>query len=296
MTNDSVMLLGGGGFIGTALAKRLALENIPVFIIGRTNGAQIAKLLPLCSTVVHLASGTTPGSSANHPHLELANLSLTLSLLEMLQQQPQTHLIYFSSGGTVYGNPSHLPVSENSLTLPLSHHGAGKVAQEKFCNVLRARGKPVTILRLSNAYGPGQTFQKGFGLIRTMMEHARMGTTMEIWGDGENVRDYIYIDDIVEATFRLIQRPQDSDTYNLGSGVGYSVNQVKDAVEVACNKKVKATYHQARGIDVRNVVLDNARLVAQLNWQPTTALAQGLASTWDGLRRISEHASAPNDL
>ena len=149
----------------------------------------------------------------------------------------------------------------------MSHHGAGKVAQENFCSVLRGRGQLVTILRPSNAYGPGQALRHGFGLIRTMMEHARLGTTLEIWGDGENVRDYIYIDDIVEATLRLIQRRQDSDTYNLGSGVGYSVNQIKDAVEAICNTKLKATYHQARGIDVRNVVLDNTHLVAKLSWK-----------------------------
>ena len=145
----------------------------------------------------------------------------------MLQAQPETHLIFFSSGGTVYGNPQQLPVSEDSPIAPLSNHGAGKAAQESFCQALRAQGHAVTILRPSNAYGPGQTMKRGFGLVRTLLEHARLGTAMEIWGDGENVRDYIYIDDIVEATLRLIDQPQDCGTYNLGSGMGYSINQVK---------------------------------------------------------------------
>lgn len=295
MSDDAVLLLGGGGFIGSALARRLQREQVSVHSIGRSDMDQLATLLPRCNTVVHLASATTPGSSAKQPNLELTNIALTLQLLDLLQTQPQTHLIFFSSGGTVYGNPAQLPVAEDCPIAPLSHHGAGKVAQESFCNALRAQGQPVTILRPSNAYGPGQTLRQGFGLIRTMLEHARLGTTLEIWGDGENVRDFIYIDDVVEATLRLIQQPQCSGTYNLGSGVGYSVNQVKSAVEVACNTQVKATYHPGRGIDVRNVVLDNGRLAAKLNWQPATWLAQGLAITWDVLTQQSGCALVPND-
>ena len=197
MSGDAVLVLGGGGFIGSALAQRLQQEQVPAHSIGRNDGEQLAHLIPRCGTVVHLASTTTPGSSAKRPSLELANLDFTLQLMDLLQTQPQTHLIFFSSGGTVYGNPAQLPVAEDCPLLPLSHHGAGKVAQESFCNALRAQGHPITILRPSNAYGPGQTPRHGFGLIRTMLEHARLGTTMEIWGDGENVRDFIYIDDIV---------------------------------------------------------------------------------------------------
>lgn len=284
MSGKAVLLLGGGGFIGSALAQRLHYENVSVHSIGRNDVDQLSTLLPRCGTVVHLASGSTPGSSAKQPSLELDNIALTLQLLDLLQTQPQTHLVYFSSGGTVYGNPVQIPVAEDCPMVPMSNHGAGKVAQEIFCNALRAQGNPTTILRPSNAYGPGQTLRQGFGLIRTMLEHARLGTTLEIWGDGENVRDFIYIDDVVEATLRLIQQPQDSGTYNLGSGVGYSVNQVRSAVEALCNRRVKVRYHPARGIDVRSVVLDNGRLAAQLNWKPCVDLPDGAARTWDWLR------------
>ena len=295
MSGKAVLLLGGGGFIGSALAQRLHCENVSVHSIGRNDVDQLSTLLPRCGTVVHLASGSTPGSSARQPRLELDNIALTLQLLDLLQTQPQTHLIYFSSGGTVYGNPVQIPVAEDCPMVPLSNHGAGKVSQESFCNALRSQGHPVTILRPSNAYGSGQTLRQGFGLIRTMLEHARLGTTLEIWGDGENVRDFIYIDDVVEATLRLILRHQDSGTYNLGSGVGYSVNQVTSAVEAVCNRRLKVKYHPPRGIDVRRVVLDIARLAAKLNWQPTTGLAQGLATTWDVLQQQSDWAMVPND-
>ncbi|OOG48391.1 NAD-dependent epimerase/dehydratase family protein [Polaromonas sp. A23] len=285
MSRGGVLLLGGGGFIGSALATRLHQEKIPVHVVGRHDGELLARLLPQCGTVVHLASGTTPGSSAVHPGLELANLALTLRLLELLQAQPKTRLIFFSSGGTVYGNPAAVPVAEDSPLNPLSPHGAGKVAQEAFCHAFRARGHAVTILRLSNAYGPGQTMRHGFGLIRTMLETARLGTPLEIWGDGENVRDFIYIGDVVEASTRLIQLADDSGTYNLGSGIGYSVNQVKAIVEQVCGKALQTMYRPARGIDVRSVVLDSCCLNARLGWQPGVALVDGVAGTWAWLQR-----------
>jgi UDP-glucose 4-epimerase len=285
VSRTDVLLLGGGGFIGTALARRLLQNKMRVHSVGRHDGERIEQLLPQCGTVIHLACNTTPGSSARQPELELGNLAFTLRLLELLRTQPETHLIFFSSGGTVYGNPEHLPVTEDSPIAPLSNHGAAKASQEAFCQAHRAHGHAVTILRPANAYGPGQTIKSGFGLVRTMLECARAGTPLEIWGDGENVRDYIYIDDVIEATRRLINLPQDSGTYNLGSGVGYSVNQVKDIVETVCCTELQTIYRPTRGVDVRGVVLDNSRLNALLGQQAVLGLADGVTHTWASLQQ-----------
>lgn len=285
MNAGAVLLLGGRGFIGRALAARLQQQGVSFDLVGRDKVDQLAALLPQCSTVVHLASTTTPGSSAMRPELELPNLALTLQLLRLLQAQPRTHLIYFSSGGTVYGNPVRLPVREDSPLAPLSYHGAAKVAQEMFCQVAREQGHRVTILRPSNAYGPGQRLREGFGLVRTMLEHTRQGTEMEVWGDGANVRDYIYIDDVVEVTCRLIAEPERSGTYNLGSGVGHSITQVQGMAEAACGRKIKSVFRPARGADVREVILDNRSLREALNWQAATDLATGIQKTWAWLQQ-----------
>jgi len=286
------LLLGGQGFIGSALAQRLQLEGVPSHVMGRQNLADLAMLLPHCGTVLHLASATTPGSSARHPELEAANLNLTLHLLELLQTQPPTHVIFFSSGGTVYGNHATNPVAEDSALVPLSHHGAGKAAQEILCNTLITQGHAVTVLRPSNAYGPGQNLRQGFGLIRTMLQHAQAGTTLEIWGDGETVRDYVYINDVVQATVRLIGLPDDCGIYNLGSGVGYSINQVKEMVEATCGTLLNTVYRPSRGMDVRSVVLDTTRLRLRLGWEPEVGLAQGVAETW---RWLNAKAACVND-
>ncbi len=284
MSREDILLLGGNGFIGRALAYRLRQEHMTAHIVGRQNIDHLEQRLPLCHTVIHLASATTPGSSALNPELEQENIALTLRLLKQLQNHPQIHLIFFSSGGTVYGNPDKQPVNENSLIAPLSNHGAGKAAQEAFCQAFRARGHAVTILRPANAYGPGQTMRRGFGLVRTMLEHARCNTPIEIWGDGENVRDYIYIDDIVEASMRLIALPSDSSTYNLGSGIGYSVKQVRDIAETICGRQINTTFLPSRGIDVQSITLDTTRLNTRLNWNPTVGLIEGMRRTLEWMQ------------
>ncbi|MFS2033153.1 NAD-dependent epimerase/dehydratase family protein [Polaromonas sp. CT11-55] len=283
MRRDGVLLLGGAGFIGNALARRLQRDKRPVHILGRQQQAQLEQVLPQCGTVVHLACSTTPGVSASNPNLELGNLTLTLRLLDLLKSRPDTHLIFFSSGGTVYGNPQSLPVTEDSPLAPLSHHGASKASQEFFCGALRARGHAVTILRPSNAYGPGQTVKSGFGLVRTVLEHARLGTEMEIWGDGESVRDFIHVDDVAEACARLVSLPDDSGTYNLGSGKGHSVNEVLRIVESVGRREVKKTYRPARTVDVRNIVLDISRLETRLSWAPRIPLEEGVQGSWEWL-------------
>lgn len=281
MKQDGILLLGGTGFIGGALAMRLRREGVPVRIVGRDDIQYLPQWLMGCSTVVHLASATTPGSSAAQPALEQVNLDLTRYLVQCLDAHPEIHLIYFSSGGTVYGNPAQLPVREGAQLSPLSPYGIAKVAQEVTCQELSVHGHSmVTILRPSNAYGPGQTVKSGFGLVRTLLEHARLGTSMGVWGDGNNVRDYIYIDDIVDATLRLIRRPQDAGIYNLGSGVGHSINQVKQLVERVTRSQIRTDYYQARGTDVREVVLDSARLQKVLGWRLGVELAKGIELTW----------------
>ena len=102
-----------------------------------------------------------------------------------------------------------------------------------------------------------------------------------LWKYGVMASDFIYIDDVVEATLRLINQPQDCGTYNLGSGAGCSINQVKAVVEGVCDVALNTTYRPARGQDVRSVVLDNSRLNARLGWQAKIELTGGVARTWE---------------
>ncbi len=123
----------------------------------------------------------------------------------------------------------------------------------------------------------------GFGLVRTVLEHVRLGTTMEIWGDGGNVRDFVHVDDVAEACARLVSLPEDSGTYNLGNGKGHSVNEVLRMVEEVSGRPVSKTYRPARTVDVRNVVLDISLLQRRLSWTPQMTLEEGIRGTWEWL-------------
>ncbi|MGD2150520.1 MAG: NAD-dependent epimerase/dehydratase family protein, partial [Desulfobacterales bacterium] len=281
MRDKNILLLGGGGFIGTALARCLCVKKFNVHILSRHFPSRLMepnmvlhrggmddrkileRVLPECKTIIHLASSTTPGSSSRQPLLEAdKNITPTLRFLDILQNYKNLHMIFISSGGTLYGNPKYSPVNETHALNPLSFHGAGKVAIETFLRTFSAFPKiNTTIVRPSNIYGPGQPFRSGFGVIPAMLEHIRRGTVMEIWGDGTSIRDFLYIEDMLAALVCLIDLPHDNNTYNVGSGIGYSLNQLKEIIESVCGKKLNAIYRPSRQIDIKTIVLDSSRLI-----------------------------------
>ncbi len=301
------LLIGGTGFVGQALAPRLVNAGHKVHLVARRpvavglggrailhtspldNAKLLQTLLPKCRTVFYLASDSTPGTSASEPMWESElNLGPALRFLDILQKYDHVHLIFISSGGTVYGNPRILPVDEDQPLSPLSYHGAGKIAMEAFLQAYcRQFGRSVTILRPSNFYGPGQPYRKGFGIVRGILEHLRRDRPVEIWGDGENVRDFLYIEDFVNACFSLMEmglRDNATDVFNVGYGKGVSINRLCNLVESVTGGRIRKEYRAGRLIDVRSVVLDYSKLNKVTGWKPTTNLETGLTRTWEWLK------------
>ena len=304
MRDKNILLLGGGGFIGTALTRRLCENNFNVHILSKHFPAResepnmifyqrnqddkkiLEQVLPECKTVIHLASSTTPGSSSRQPALEAdKNITPRLRFLDILQGYENVHIIFIYSGGTLYGNPESTPVNEIHPLNPLSFHGVEKVAVETFLRTFSTLPeKNTTIVRPSNVYVPGQPLRSGFGVIRTMLEHVLRETVMEIWGDGASVRDFLYIDDMISALIRLIDFPYDNNTYNVESGIGYSLNQLKKIIEPICGKKLSTIYRPTRKTDVKTIVLDSSFLNKAAKWHPATPLEQGIELTWKWLK------------
>ena len=291
------LLLGGGGFIGQSLARRLVELGQPVMVVARNAPLQtlpgvvwrrgdlsdtnfVKEALIGCRAVVHLATTSTPGTYSREPLREGAeNILPLLRLMQALDSSPELPLVYLSSGGAIYGNPQALPVTEEQALAPLSYHAAGKAAAEHFLGVFARQGHRVAILRPSNVYGPGQPHKASFGVIRSVLEHLRRGTTMEIWGDGETVRDYLYIDDLVEACLKTLDYPA-SVTFNVGSGVGHSLNELCHLAESVTGRQLELYHRPARGGDVKAVVLDIGRIRRETGWVPQVNLEEGLRRTW----------------
>lgn len=304
MTPEGILLLGHSGFVGRSIATHLGevfpeiyavsrsrcdwegLADIQSFECSLDDHAILKEILPRCRVVFHLASETNPGASALKPSLETAsNLLPSLRFLECLQEYPHILLVFVSSGGAIYGNSAHFPVSEKVPLSPLSYYGAGKAAFEKFLLAFRhqTNGK-VIILRPSNLYGPGQTYKPGFGIIPTLFHHILKGKTLEIWGDGETVRDYLYIGDFINLCNRILKSDIPGDetpVYNVGSGTGTTLNTLCSHVEEISGKTIKRRYQPARPVDVKSIVLDCSRIKEQYQWEGGVDLRTGLSKTWE---------------
>ncbi|UGB46555.1 NAD-dependent epimerase/dehydratase family protein [Frateuria edaphi] len=298
--NDAVLLLGAGGFVGSRLLPALVALGYPVLAASRTALAAPASVercvgdfheprdfapwLSRCHTVVHAAAASTPGSSAAHPLRELEeNLRPTLALLEALQDFPAVHMVYLSSGGTLYDESVARFADEVAPTAPRSYHGAGKLAAEAFiaawCRQYRAGA---TIMRPSNLYGPGQAGRPGFGIVPASFEKLRQGQSLHVWGDGSARRDYLYIDDFVRLCVAVVERgaPSGPRTINACSGESISLNELLATMGRVIGIEIARTYDRSRSVDAPAVSMC-ADLAHQLfGWSASTTLEEGLARTW----------------
>lgn len=297
---SGILLIGGGGFVGMALARALLEAGEEVHILSRTfcpdpligarvhrggqeDSAILAPILERCDRVVHLASVTTPGDTVWNPLAELeGNLRPTLMFLEILQTFPDIRLVFVSTGGALYGNAS--AAVESLPPMPASYHGAAKVALEAFFGVFGQRSPGgLTILRPANLYGPGQSLRSGFGIVRTLLERARDGGSVTLWGDGSAVRDFLYIDDMVAACLRALNGA--TGTYNLGAGRGTSLMQLLAVVEATTGQRLRVEQQPPRASDAARIVLDIERARSQLGWAPMVGLEEGVARTWAWLQQ-----------
>ena len=309
MNLQEVLLIGGMGYVGRRLQQPLMTAGYRIHVIDRrapdekeerdiefhgcllSDESILRDVLPRCATVFYLASDSVPATTARRPSQEgERNLLPFLKFLDIFQDYSHTHLVYLSSGGTIYGNPESIPVHESSPVAPISYHGAGKAAIESFLHVCSNQcDSRITIIRPSNLYGPYQPYVPGFGVIRSMMEKLRRNAPVEIWGNGEIIRDYLYIDDFVAACLACMQfeKPQKRyRTFNVSSGQSLSISQLCDVIEAVTERRLKRVYLPGRAIDVKSVILDYSRIKKELGWQPVVGINEGLKRTWQWMKKL----------
>lgn len=304
----NIMIVGGRGFAGLTLLKHLnglydeihvltqrpfindSSNKITYHYVNDLQGKTLDNLLAQCSAVIYLASNSTPGSSAEQPLFELHNnIQPAFAFIEHLQQHHHIHFIYVSSGGAIYDTRYYLdqPITEDHLISPPSYYGAGKVAIEAFLMAFSHQfNHPVTLLRPSNFYGVGQPRKKDFGLIRTIFDSLITNQPIEIWGDGENKRDYIYIDDFAQACIACLNNTPSKTThiFNVGSGFGYSINEICAKIETVTSMSLTRQYKSPRTVDIRKITLNYRHLHQITGWIPTVTLDEGLNRMWTWLQ------------
>jgi UDP-glucose 4-epimerase len=246
----------------------------------------IEEALDGIDAVIHLVSTTLPKSSNDDPVYDVqSNVVSTLQVLDEMRKKGIRKIIFISSGGTVYGVPQKIPIPENHPTDPICSYGITKLAIEKYLNLYKTLHgiQPVT-LRLANPYGPRQRIETAQGAIAAFLHRAMTNQPIQIWGDGSVVRDYIYVEDVAEAFSAALNYEGEETLFNIGSGKGWSLNQLIEKIEGLIGRPLEVQYQAARKFDVPTSILCIEKAMNHLAWSPLTNMEAGLSKTINWLK------------
>ncbi len=304
----SCAVLGAGGFIGTNLCLALdgkvkvlrglvrnrrpgravdALNQMELHAGDFGNEDIVRKVIGGCDTVFHLISSTTPATSNRNMIADIEeNVVKTIRLLDLCVEEGVERVVFASSGGTVYGIPEAIPTPERSPTQPITSYGISKLAIEKYLELFRYHfGLEYRILRLSNPYGPHQIERNEQGVVPAFLLRAMTGRSLEVWGDGSVARDFIYIDDVLEALILSTFHNGEHRIFNIGSGSALSISELISSISRVFDRKIEQVHCDARPVDVARSSLDINLADLELGWRPKMSLMRGLRLTAEWMRK-----------
>jgi UDP-glucose 4-epimerase len=229
--------------------------------------------------VIYSAGGLLPAASEQDPDRdERLTLGPIRAILDALEARPGIAFTYLSSGGTVYGDPQRVPVREDSPTDPIGVYGRLHVKAEEEVIAAREGGLDARILRCSTVYGEHQQPDRGQGVVVTFLHRIEKGKPIEIYGEGETERDYVYAGDVAAAIVELLDQTEVPAILNLGSERPTPLNELRELVERQVGKQAVVHRHPPRDFEVHRIVLDTRRLRGLIEFEPTP-LETGIART-----------------
>ena len=313
---STVLVTGGAGFIGSHLADRLLAEGHRVISVDDLSTGRIANLvdargygkeftffnmdvradglLPLFErhrpeVVFHLAAQSGVRPSLDDPTLDASiNLMGTLNVLECAAKVETRKVIYAASGGTIYGEPKRLPAKESAAagSHPLSPYGISKKAVLDYLGFYhRYRGLDYTALALANVYGPRQDPHGEAGVVAIFASRMLLGEPVTIFGDGNQTRDYVFIDDVVHAFVQAFERGS-GKLVNVGTGLESSVSGLFRLLAEIIGYDKDPEFGPLPPGELRRIALDISSAPSAIAWKPWTHLEDGLAETVAFLKGI----------
>ncbi|UOE44485.1 NAD-dependent epimerase/dehydratase family protein [Agromyces larvae] len=304
------VVIGANGFIGSHLVDGLVREGHDVRAFDRFSSrratftsdsvevvtgeflsrADLEAAVEGQEYVFHFLSTTTPATAEADPTLDIrTNVAQTVELLESCAAAGVEHLYFASTGGAIYGDQGLAEYSESDRALPISPYAIGKLTIEHFLHYFQAtHGLRSTVLRVSNPFGTRQKPNSKQGLIPIALRQIALGRPVVRFGDGSMVRDYVYVEDLVKMVLAITGHETAHDLYNLGSGVGYSVNDVFDSIRRVTGEEFEIVERPVPPTFVDRVILNTDRYRDEFGEHSLTSLDDGIRLTFDEIREHTD--------
>jgi UDP-glucose 4-epimerase len=300
------MVTGGTGFIGSHIVDALAVQGHSLTVVDDLSSGKRSNLgggiTPMVGDVrdkqalgaaisegtdcvFHLAAQIDVRKAVEDPGADMqVNVGGTINVLSACVEAHVRRLVMSSTGGALYGEPLALPADEQTPIQPLSPYGVSKYCAEQYIEYFhRMYGLETVILRYANVYGPRQDPSGEAGVVGIFARHILLGQPCIVYGDGEQTRDFVFVDDVAQANILAMHGPL--GTFNIGTGVETSLNQLLATFERVVGHPVAREYAPARAGEVQRIALNAEKARHELGWNPSVSLEDGLAQTLAWVRQ-----------
>ncbi|MBA7637133.1 UDP-N-acetylglucosamine 4-epimerase [subsurface metagenome] len=307
LKGKNILVTGGAGFIGSHIVDRLSPEN-KVFVLDNLFTGQLTNLekskdritfvkgdirdkelvndiVAKVEYIFHLAAHVGNIRSLKDPYFDMdVNIGGMLNLLEACRNSNIKRLVY-SSSGAIFGEARYLPIDEEHPLNPESPYAVSKLAAEKYAFAFyKVYGVPTVTVRYFNAYGPRQDSSEYANAVSIFLSLTRQGKPVTIFGDGEQTRDFIFINDIVNANILAATQPAAiGEIFNISTGVVHNIKQLIDIIAQVSGRKIPFSHADFRAGEVRHSKANIDKVRKLLGYSPQTELEEGLLQTWNEL-------------
>lgn len=307
LKGKKILVTGGAGFIGSNLIDRLAPDNKVIVLDNLSTGllsnldkskAQITfvkgdildkailkDIIAEVEVIFHLAANVGNIKSIKQPDVDMEiNIRGTLNLLEACRRAKIQRLVY-SSSGAIFGECKYLPIDEEHPLNPESPYAVSKLAAEKYCLAFHnVFGLPTTAIRYFNVYGPRQDTSEYANAVSIFLSRTKQGKPLTVFGDGEQTRDFVFVQDVVSANVLAASQPAAvGQIFNIATGQATSINRIAEIIRRVSHKVIPITYTNPRAGEVihSRATIEKARKL--LGYNPQTSLDEGLQVTWQDM-------------